>query len=185
MIDGPILGANPLQIPTLYEKVVAGGLLSPGVAKVSGFSRSWDWDVKKAKGASGASTTLQGEGLAKGSIEFLLWRPEHFLEWETFAEALVRGQKQKKIEALSVLHPDLQRLEIFSLVVEEIGGLVDKGKGLYSIAVKFLEYRPPKPAGGSPSGAKASGGWKSKTASTAQSEQDKELEKLIAEAQAA
>ncbi len=188
--DGEILGPNPIQIPAIYEQLVVAGELSPGVCEVSGFARSWDWDVKKAKGSSGASATLQGEALAKGKVKFLLWEPEHFDQWATFRELLVRGQQQKKIEALDVLHPVLTDLGIFSLVVEDIGQLTKGSRGLYSITVSFLEYRPPKAAGGSPSGAKNSQ-WKAgpgadgkpaKTPTTAQSQQDKELEEALKDA---
>ncbi len=185
--DGEIFGANPIQIPAIYEKLVVAGELSPGVCDVTGFARSWDWDVKKAKGASGSSATLQGEPLAKGKVEFLLWLPEHFDSWNAFRELLVRGQQQKKIEALDVLHPVLTDLGIFSLVVEEIGQVTRKGRGLYSITVQFLEYRPPKSAGGSPNGSVGQK-WKAGPGAdgnptTAQSQQDKELEVLLQEAQ--
>lgn len=188
--DGAIFGPNPIQIPAIYEKAILAGVLSPGVCEVSGFARSWDWDVKKAKGASGASATLQGEALAKGKIKFSLWLPEHFESWASFRELLVRGQQQKKIEAVDVLYPSINDLGIFSLVVEEMGQLTREGKGLYSITVSFLEYRPPKAAGGSPGGArhnewKGGPGADGKSPTTAQSEQDKEIEKLTEEAKAA
>ena len=75
-------GVNPLDHPDLFDHIVIAGVTSPGVASVTGASRAYDWDVKKGKGASGATVTFQGEPPAKFKVSLKLWRPEHFGAWD-------------------------------------------------------------------------------------------------------
>lgn len=184
-------GVNPVTSPELWDVLYVAGQPSPGIAQVTGFSRSSDWDVKKAKGSSGASATLQGEPLAKGKAKFLLWLPAHFAAWDDFRVLLKSGQKDaKKITALDVQYPDLADLEIHSIVTEDVGQLVDEGGGLSSVTVDILEYRAPTKAGGTPNAAQATqwtdgpNGNPQKPDSAA-SQQEKELDDLLKKAKAA
>ncbi len=165
----------PTAVPDLYDFIVVQGIASPGIATVSGADRGYKWDVKEAKGSAGATTTFQGDGVAKPKVEFQLWLDEHFEAWDTFVQILKAAQG-KNPTVLDVVHPVFQEHEIRSLVVENIGQVVHKGKGLYSITVSFLEYYPPKPKGGSP----VASGWVDTT-----DKQDAELADLLAKAKAA
>jgi hypothetical protein len=71
---------------------------------------------------------------------------------------LRKATGSKEPTALDVYHPDLALLDIKSVVVTKIGGLVHDGKGGATVAVDFLEYRPPTPKGGTPSGSKGNAG---------------------------
>lgn len=195
-------GAAPTIATAVHETFIVCGIAAPGIATVTGAERPYKWDVKDAKGNSGATTTYQGEGVVKCKVELHLWKDgtdptdptDHFAEWDSFRELLQSGMKEKKLRALDVLHPALVDVDVYAAGVERIGQLVPKGGGLWSVTFDLVEYKPPKKAGGTPSGAKGamqpgSGGGGgadgAKNAPSAKDEQDKELEKLLAQAKAA
>lgn len=65
---------SPWQHPESLDAVVfAKRFRTPGVCKVTGFSRDNEYDVKTGKGTAGATETLKGQPPAKGSIEFKVW----------------------------------------------------------------------------------------------------------------
>lgn len=149
-------GANPIVFPALYDAVIIGGIVSPGKATVAGFARAYEWDVKKGKGSSGATITAQGEAPAKGTITLTLWEGgfgpdgrDHFAEWDAMRQLLAQPSG-KTITAHDIFHPYLQDVGVTSIVVEELGTVEPKGGGLYEVAIKALEYKPPKKTGGTP-----------------------------------
>lgn len=156
---------NPIDNPELYHSVRIGGQLSPGYCKVSGFKRAHEWDVKKGKGAKGANITFVQRPPAKGSITFYLgWFDangigggDHFAEWDLFLPLLKYDPTKKAPQAVDIFHPALARVDITSVVTENVGVEEDVGDGLYAIQVDFLEYFPPpaKNATGSPTGSDA------------------------------
>jgi hypothetical protein len=189
--------ADPLTIPDFYGLANIGGVLTPGVIPINGvkgWKRSKDWDEKKAKGSSGATLTDQGEPLAKGSFTFHLWRRDidppdfvdDFVQWELLKGVLSSsvGEHGKKINALPVIYPLLNQLDITDVVVESIGQLENMGAGLWSVTIELREFRPPKPSGGTPkaSGWTAGPGADGKPPKTAQDQQDKDLDELVEEA---
>jgi hypothetical protein len=80
---------------------------------------------------------------------------DDFAEWPAFLALVNSTVSGKAPKALDVYHPDLASQDIKSIVKSTVLGTVHDGKGGQTIAVKLLEYRPPKPKGGSPSGSKS------------------------------
>lgn len=158
---------NPIDHEDLFNSIELGGIVSPGKVTLSGHDRKASWDVKKGPGLTGATTTLKEIPPIEFTATFYLVRDDsqgidQFEEWETFLrviESTVSGQKPK---AIDIYHPDLasQTPPIASVCKAGVAGVVHDGRGGQTIAVKFQEYRAPKPAGGTPTGAKA----KAKTA---------------------
>ena len=139
----------PSQTPELYFAIILNGLRSPGVVALTGHDREWGWDVKDAKGQDGASTSRNGEKVAQFTATFSLSDDplldvDDFVGWETFQRMLMAAMRAKAPVAMPIQHPDLASQGITSVVVAGIGGLVHDGKGGATVAVKFLEYRPPK-----------------------------------------
>lgn len=151
---------NPVDNEDLYEAIVLGGLRSPGRVTLSGHDRVIGWDVKKGAGQSGATTTRTSEDPAKVTCTFYLVKDDaqgidDFALWPAFlaqAKSTIAGPTPK---ALDVYHPDLAENDIKSVVLEKIGGVVHDGKGGQTRTLVFLEYRPPKPKGGTPKGSAA------------------------------
>lgn len=148
---------NPVDFPELYEGMYLAGVLSPGKLTLSGHDRVVDWDIKKGSGQSGATMTKRGEDPIEFTATFYLVQDvsqgiDDFEAWPAFLDLINSTVNGKTPKALEVYHPDLIANDIKSIVKKSVGGVVHDGKGGQTITVKFIEYRPPKKAGGSPSG---------------------------------
>jgi hypothetical protein len=171
--------ANPLEDAQAYDVVRIDNQDVPGIvapAGITGFKRSIEWDVKKGKGTKGGSMTLSQLPPANGSIKFLLWKAEHFASWDTTFRALFRYDPTKKTKgAIDIYHPALAKLDIYTVVTENIGAETPEGLGLWSITVEISEYLPPPDASVTASPVKV----KDSIADAKQAE----IAKLLAEAQ--
>lgn len=152
---------NPIDNEELYNSLVLGGVSSPGKVTLSGHDRDVKWDVKDGPGIAGATTTLKNIPPKEFTATFYLVKDvaqgiDDFADWPAFQAAIESTVDGTKPKALDIYHPDLasQKPPIVSVVKASVGGVVHDGKGGQTIVVKFQEYRPPKPAGGTPSGAK-------------------------------
>lgn len=151
---------NPLDDGDLvYDSIVLRGVRSPGKVTLSGHDREFEWDVKKVPGQKGASTTFNGDKPAEVTASFYLVRDDalgidDFAEWPAFVEVVRSSLASATPKALDIYHPDLAEQGITSVVPKKIGGVVHDGKGGQTITITFLEYRPPKPAGGALKGQK-------------------------------
>ena len=156
---------NPIDDSDLYDAITLGGFRSPGQVTLSGHDRNEKWDVKDGKGQGGATTTHQGEQVAQFTASFYLVKDDaqgidDFAAWEVFVQVIKSTVVGKSPTALDIYHPDLAANDIKAVCKASIGGMVHDGKGGATVAVKFIEYRPPKKKTGSPNGA---GGWTSST----------------------
>ena len=154
---------NPIDHEELYDAIILGGVRSPGLVTLSGHDRNEKWDVKEGNGQGGASTTYKGEQIAQFTASFyLVLDPtqgvDDFAAWEEFAQVIRSTVAGKKPLALDIYHPDLLANDILSVCKASIGGMVHDGKGGATVAVKFIEYRPPKPKAGSPKGSSGKAG---------------------------
>jgi hypothetical protein len=146
-----------LETQEAYDYIWLAGMKSPGVVTLSGHDRTLGWDVKKAPGQKGATTTLTGDEPAEFTASFYLVRDDSvgrddFADWPAF-DAMIRSSVDgKEPKALDVYNPDLATNGITSVVLKKFGGVKHDGKGGQTIDVVFLEYRPAKPAGGTPKG---------------------------------
>lgn len=149
------MAPNPIDNEELFDSIILAGVTSPGVVKLSGHDRVIGWDVKKGAGQSGATTTRTSEDPAEVTCAFYLATIEDIDAWPAFlasARATISGKDPK---AADVYHPDLAEVDIKSVVLKKIGGVVHDGKGGQTRTLVFLEYRPPKPKGGTPKGSTA------------------------------
>lgn len=137
---------NPFDNPEAYDVVSIGGVTSPGVIKpggITGFKRAHEWDVKKGKGAQGATISYVQRPPAKGTITFTLALREHFVAWESFRPQFLYDPTKKNPQAVDIFHPVLADLQIHSVVCEDISQEENDGYGEWTITVSLLEYFPP------------------------------------------
>ena len=152
--------ALPDEVPELFDVLVIAGVESPGLCTVES-SRPFDWDVKKGKGSSGATSTYQGKGLAKVKVTLRLWKDyetgvDHYGDYLTrFLPVLFDVTQDSKPQAVDVYHPYLAALGISSCTVEEISTPKNNGQGVREVQIDLLEFRQPRPAGGTPGGSKS------------------------------
>jgi hypothetical protein len=183
-----VSSANPLRLPEAWDFVILGGDLLPGLAKIEGARRPFKWDEKEGAGTIGASLTYRGERLVPSAIVLQFWLEEQIDEWDSVRPRL--KPDARNVKALDIVHPSLEDLEVRSVVVDEIGALEHKGGGLFEVRISVKEYKPPPKANasGSPSGSSSSSKSKGGAAGTgnappsAKTEQEKEIERLLAEA---
>lgn len=174
--------SNPIDDPELWHTATIAGRDTPGLATVTGAKRPRKWDEKEGPGASGASLTYRGDRLVAPTLTLKLWEPEHFDEWEdlhAYLKPLVKGK------AVDFFHPSVEDLDVRSVVIEEIGQreMIEGSGGAATVAITLKEFRPPPKANatGSPNGSK-NGSGKGGGTTTAQSEQEKEIARLLEEA---
>lgn len=144
---------NPIDHEDAYNAIILDGKRSPGQVTLSGHNRKFAWDVKKAPGSKGASTSFNGDEPTEFQASFYLVRDyaagvDDLEDWPAFQGLLESAIAGKAPKGLPIYHPDLVRNGITTVVPKEIGGAVHDGMGGQTIVVTFLEFRPPKPAGG-------------------------------------
>jgi hypothetical protein len=139
-----------------FDVIVLAGTTSPGLVTITGADREIEWDVKTAPGQKGSTTTMKGDKPAEPVASFYLATEEDFDAWDNFDELIRSTVSGTKPKALDIYHPDLAKNGITSVVMKKIGSPVYDKKGGATITVNFLEYRPPKPAGGTPKGSSTS-----------------------------
>lgn len=145
---------NPLGlIPSQrYITLSAAGVSvpSPGVAKVKGAGTPRNWDIRAGYGFSGASLVFTGTGLAKFDVDIFLWEHEHWLLWEAFSVLLTNPPPPPGVLpfSLGIDHPALNKKPwlINKVVVEDVTSWEANDTGLWSLTIKFIQYRKPKPA---------------------------------------
>lgn len=151
---------NPVDHEELFDAIVLAGVRSPGKVTLSGHDREVGWDVKRGDGQKGASMTLKEAPPGKFTATFELTIDkgqglDEFDAWDSFQAVIDSSVSGTTPKALDIYHPDLARNGFRSVVKGKIGGLQHDGKGSAKVAVEFLEYLPPSPKTGSPSGSKS------------------------------
>lgn len=140
---------NPDDNPELYDHILLGGVQSPGIVTLSGHDRDQKWDVADPQGQTGASSKYGGEKIAGFTATFYLCKDlylgvDDFADWESFQHLIESTFRGSKPVALEVYHPDLALNRINKVCGAKVGGLVQDNKGGATVAVNFIEYRPPK-----------------------------------------
>jgi hypothetical protein len=143
---------NPAEFPELYESLLLGGVWSPGVVTLTGHDRTKAWDNQAAKGASGATSKLNGDPIGQFQASFYLVKdgsddPEQddFTRWETFQRLVESTTNGPKPVALPIYHPELLANGFTEVVNAGVGGKLWDDRGGCTVIVKFQEYRPEKP----------------------------------------
>ena len=151
-----IPGLNPIDFSDVYDSITFNDVIvSPG--QLLGFTglpkKSVAWDVKDGNGQTGASITKKGGKLAKFTATFLLCKDpggkfDDFADYDVFLPLMKQAQDGTTV--LVAYHPDLAELDIDSVVVEDISARKHLGNGGDTVDISFIEYKPPKKAGGTP-----------------------------------
>ena len=147
---------NPIDDPDLYDHIELGDVESPGVVTLSGHDRKIGWKINSGNAQKGATTVRSCDDPVEFTASFYLADEDDFNDWPAFLEVVNATVATKSSKAVDIYHPDLAENGITSVVKATVMGTVHDGKGGQTRVVKFLEYKPPKPAGGGPKGSKAS-----------------------------
>lgn len=141
---------SPFTSPEAWDVLVVAGQISPGLCQIKAAAREYEWDIKKGKGAQGATSTFVQQPPSQFNAVFTLWTDQHIQQWDAFVGLIaydpIKLAGGKAVTAVEVSHPSLARIGVHSVVTKKIGELEHMGKGLYQSTVEFLEYWPPPKA---------------------------------------
>jgi hypothetical protein len=157
-------GMRPYWYDEEYSVIWLGTARSPGIVKLAGHDRKKNWEIKAAKGQTGASSKLQGDPIGQFTATFSLAADrldddglDDFDRWEDFQRLIESTTNGPTPVALPIYHPDLARNHFTEVVNGGIGGYVHDGQGGATITITFIEYKPPKPKPASKAKAKPAG----------------------------
>lgn len=181
-----VLTISPLDDPSNYNKATIAGIdtsaiaTPPMVVVVTNTDRKYSWDVKKSAGSQGQTITYRGWDLAKPKIKFVMWTIEQQRAfYNQIVPVLSYDAEKQAPKPFDIYHPLLFACEIYWLVTESIGALVDEGNQLWTVTVETLEYRQAKAKNATSTPEQANQNQNgSATKPTARDKQDEEIEKL-------
>lgn len=139
---------RPYDYPETYARIVLGTTPSPGVVTLTAVTRAKNWSIERAKGSTGASTSLEGDDPGEFTADFYIVDDgdgSQFTAWEVFQRLLESTVNGPAPKALPVYHPDLARAGYAEVTLKKISGPVHDGRGGVTYTVDFLEFLPPKP----------------------------------------
>lgn len=126
-----------------WTSISIGGRLSPGVCRVKGASRIYNWDKKKGPGAQGAVITYRGSDLSEFTLEWQLWDEDMLAEWEIFVTVFDYDATKGEPKPVIMVHPSLQERRIKSAVAKKVGTPEHQGGGLFLVTVDCMQYAKP------------------------------------------
>lgn len=139
---------RPYDFPEAYSRIILGTTPSPGTVTLTAVGRPKNWNIQRAKGSTGASTSLEGDDPGEFTADFYLADDSdgsQFNDWEVFQRLLESTVNGPTPKALPVYHPDLARAGYSEVTLKGISGPVHDGRGGATYTVQFLEFLPPKP----------------------------------------
>jgi hypothetical protein len=132
----------PDDNPAAWNRCELGGLDMPGLALVK-VRLSEELDIKKPKGAHGATITRQGYNPAKVTILLRMWEAEQF---EAFQDVVVPLRPKvgggRSAEPLSIVHPRAALWGIQAVSILSIDDSGDRGDR-YDVTFECVEHFPP------------------------------------------
>jgi len=176
-------------IPVARDYILIGGDRSPGVVTVDSCDSPRGWDIRKGYALSGATVVPTGDELSTVELTFGFWTADQITAWQAFAAKyfdkavrLIPGSLTPK--ALSIQHPVINGapLRVTEVVVKDCSALQNDGTGFWTARVVLLQYRKPQPALAKPPAAIPAA---QQPKPTAQDAQDREIQQLLVEHQAA
>jgi hypothetical protein len=181
-----VLTISPLDDPSNYNKATIAGIDTAAISSpamvvvVSGCDRKYSWDTKKSAGSQGQTITYRGWDLAKPKIKFVMWTIEQQRAfYNQIVPVLSYDADKQAPKPFDIYHPLLFACEIYWLVTESIGALVDEGNQLWTVTVETLEYKQAKAKNATTTPEQANQNQNgSATKPTAADKQDVEIERL-------
>jgi hypothetical protein len=137
---------SPISAPQSWDYVTICGKKVPGLLKsISGVERRTGYQVKMAKGDTGATLTRVQRPPARLTLTWQIWSDAHFVAWQPWWTTLMpkaaAGQVQDS-ESLLISHPSLDDIGLTAVVCESLSPAEHMGRGLYRIVGKFIEWIP-------------------------------------------
>lgn len=167
------------------DTIIVGGFVLPGRWDVEA-RRMWKWAYAIPAGFDGVSFTSVQTPPAEIKATGTFWTDEQWTLFKQFDSQIFKkpaktlgllGGATLASFALGVTHPELERLDITAVLVEEVKSLRQTAGGLWVGEVTMLEWRKGKPL---PQPPKTKIPSVSAPLPTAQSQEELEAQKLLA-----
>jgi len=154
------LPASPDRDPQYFDRVLAAGVLSPGIARVGEIAREYTWDLKQAPGAAGENMTFKGLKNVVFSMEFLLLGNAQLQEWESWVSLWDFDPTKSQPRPINILHPLLYERQVSIVAPKKIWAPKQSrpGDNLWVAKIEAVEWRPPPKANVARSPTSASAG---------------------------
>lgn len=139
---------NPIENPTIYDKIILGGITSPGLCEItSGGDREMTVNIQGQPGYQGKVAVYTGEELMSITYRFTIWTKKSFDKWkDVFLPMLDRARKAKpRPEVLTLEDARLQGLGVNAVTVKKISKQITLGPGKFAYEVEVLEWKEPIP----------------------------------------
>lgn len=140
---------DPFNNPEVYDRIIFGGVTSPGRCLVGEFVREYKFDTKEGKGTAGATSTLTNVPPAKGKITFWVWTAAQFVAWDAFVALLKQYPTKGAVNAAAIYYPTLADIDVAQVTTTKISNWVPVNPGApdgyWTRWVEFMEYAPPPP----------------------------------------
>ena len=130
-----------------WDETYLGGVLLPGVSRLSGPGIKRRLDKQKEEGKAGQSLKDTGDDAAEFTIETLLYTTEQFRQLESLLSDIHPRRRGGPKFPLDLVHPAANFLGIDRVYVEAVGFPEhDKQQGTMRWAIDVTEWMPePKP----------------------------------------
>lgn len=132
----------PLTSP--IDHVLLANERSPGIATVTRLSSKYQWDIRRGFALSGARAVFKGLGLAEFSVVLQLVEQADWDNWHAWRPLVSAPPVGERARAKDIWHPKLEDIGVTAAVVQEMGSPEPVGDtNIFSIEIKFIEYRAP------------------------------------------
>jgi hypothetical protein len=140
---------------TPQDYIVLQGAKSPGKAVVTGATDKRKWDIQIGYALSGGITIYRGKEISKFSVVLTLATAQDWIDWAAWRKLVARPPNGVRPKAMTIEHPWLRMLDIHEVSIEEVGQPEESDEtGAWTVTIKFLEFRLPKPVFLKPEAAK-------------------------------
>ena len=132
---------NPITEPIDY--ILLSGKRSPGLAVINNANTPRRWDERRGYALSGSRVVFRGIGLSRPIVTLTLVSEQDFLDWAEWRLLVQRPPVGERRSAQDIWHPILEDLGVRSVVVEDVLQPKQSDNGVWTIDIKFIEFRRP------------------------------------------
>lgn len=143
---------DPISQPCDY--ILLSGKKSPGIAEVVGAGSPRKLKPIEGYALSGGFVLFRGNKLAQFSVDIRLYTAQDWADWYAWKPLVDRVPVGERAKALQIWHPHLEDLKISAVLVEDVSQPKQGENGVWTITIKFHEWREPKRELGKPDAAK-------------------------------
>jgi len=125
-----------------------GPMTSPGKCEIIGASDGRKWDEQAGFGLSGAALVGGGAKLSHFAIKLTIWEPAGTIggdwsQWQIFKKLVEKPLPGIRPPSWGIYHPQLADVGIDTVVVEDRTQWTQDEQGLWTMQIKFIQYRAP------------------------------------------